>query len=164
MNDNFVFYKSWLDIIESNYPDDNETQKELIRNIVLYGIKGEKNISTEKMFLQQAFAQIDSAKSKHDKRVEAGRNGGKKSKGGGAPFGNQNAKQKTTSKQQANDNVNVNDNVNDNVININNINDSAPNVCAPLNAAQPSAHWEIRQKENGEMRFVKIEHGGGGKI
>lgn len=160
MNDNFVFYKSWLDIIESNYPDDIEIQKELIRNIVLYGIKGEKNISTEKMFLQQAFAQIDSAKSKHDKRVEAGRNGGKKSKGGGAPFGNQNAKQKTTSKQQANDNVNVNDNVNDNVININNNN--APNVCAPLNAAQPSVRWEVREDENGKPRFIKHEYGGGG--
>lgn len=159
MNDNFLFYGSWLDIIESNYPDDINKQNELIRNIVFYGIRGIRNDTIEKMFTQQVFVQIDSAKTKHEKRVEAGRNGGKKSKGGGAPKGNQNAKRKTTSKQQANDNVNDNVNDNDNY-HLHSVNE-APAVCAPPKAAQPSVRWEAKTDENGNTRFVKHEHGGG---
>lgn len=176
ITDNFVFYKSWLDIIKSNYPDDINTQSEIIRNIVLYGIDGERNEGTEKMFLQQVFIQIDAAKSKHDKRVLAGRNGGKASKGGGAPKGNQNAKnygapsgnqnarKQTTSKQQANaSKQQANNNINNNINNNNNIgiDIDTPAVCAPLKAAQPSVRWEVEQDENGNTRFVKHEYGGG---
>lgn len=118
MSDNFLFYSSWLDIIEQNYPDNIAMQNQLIHNIVLYGIRGVRDESVEKMFIQQAYVQIDSAKQKHEKRVEAGRKGGSISKGGGAPKGNQNAKSKTTSKQQANDNVNVKDKVNENTLSL----------------------------------------------
>lgn len=113
MADNFLFYKSWWDIINQHIPD-RSRQNELIRAIVQYGIDGSMEFPEEVMFLQQAYAQIDSAKEKHDKRVEAGRKGGQKSRGGGAPKGNKNAKKKTTSKQQANENDNVNDNENEN--------------------------------------------------
>lgn len=117
MADNFLFYKSWWDIINQHIPG-RERQNELIRAIVQYGIDGTREFPEEIMFLEQAYKQIDSAKDKHDKRVQAGRKGGQKSKGGGAPKGNQNAKKKTTSKQQANenDNVNENENENDNII------------------------------------------------
>lgn len=109
--DNFLFYASWLEIIEQNYKDDIDMQRELIHNIVLYGIRGEENYKTEKMFMQQAFAQIDSAKDKHNKRVDAGRKGGKSGKGESKKrYGNKNA-----SKTQPNDNVNVNVNNIDNL-------------------------------------------------
>lgn len=149
MIDNFVFYKSWLDIIEANYPDDAEMQKELIYNIVIYGIKGIKNDSIEKMFTQQVFAQIDSAKSKHEKRVEAGRKGGQKSKGGGAPVGNQNAKTKTTSKQQANNNSNIHNHKNMNI-------DIISAVGSRLDAEPPSQKKIERKidKETGEVKYV----------
>ena len=161
MNDSFVFYGSWLEIIENNYPDDITKQRELMHNIILYGIRGEANLSIEKMFMQQAYAQIDSAQEKHQRRVEAGRKGGQKSKGGGAPLGNQNAKRKTTSKQQAN--VNDNDNVNDNVISINNnqeINIDAKSTAthrAPLMAArsEPRIEWEETTDEEGRVKYIK---------
>lgn len=154
MNDSFVFYKSWLEIIESNYTNDIGKQRELMHNIILYGIKGEQHDDVERMFLQQAFKQIDSAQEKHNRRVEAGRKGGKSGTGNAKKrYGNKNA-----SKTQANDNVNDNVNENDNY-HLHSVNE-APAVCAPLNAAQPSARWEVEQDENGNTRFVKHEYGG----
>lgn len=154
MNDSFVFYSSWLEIIENNYADDIDKQRELIHNIILYGIKGERRDNVERMFMQQTYAQIDSAQSKHNKRVEAGRKGGKTGYGPAkARYGNKNA-----SKTQANDNVNDNVNVNDN----DNVNlHITPSVCALPKAAQPSVSWEAKTDENGNTRFVKHEHGGG---
>lgn len=154
MNDSFVFYSSWLEIIENNYADDIGKQRELIHNIILYGIKGERRDNVERMFMQQTYAQIDSAQSKHNKRVEAGRKGGKTGYGAAkARYGNKNA-----SKTQANDNVNDNVNVNDN----DNVNlHITPSVCALPKAAQPSVSWEAKTDENGNTRFVKHEHGGG---
>ncbi len=154
MNDSFVFYSSWLEIIENNYADNIAKQRELIHNIILYGIKGERRDNVERMFMQQTYAQIDSAQSKHNKRVEAGRKGGKTGYGAAkARYGNKNA-----SKTQANDNVNDNVNVNDN----DNVNlHITPSVCAPPKAAQPSVSWEAKTDENGNTRFVKHEHGGG---
>ena len=154
MRDSFVFYSSWLEIIENNYADDIDKQRELIHNIILYGIKGERRDNVERMFMQQTYAQIDSAQSKHNKRVEAGRKGGKTGYGAAkARYGNKNA-----SKTQANDNVNDNVNVNDN----DNVNlHITPSVCAPPKAAQPSVSWEAKTDENGNTRFVKHEHGGG---
>lgn len=154
MNDSFVFYSSWLEIIENNYADNIAKQRELIHNIILYGIKGERHDNVERMFMQQTYAQIDSAQSKHNKRVEAGRKGGKTGYGAAkARYGNKNA-----SKTQANDNVNDNVNVNDN----DNVNlHITPSVCAPPKAAQPSVSWEAKTDENGNTRFVKHEHGGG---
>lgn len=150
MVDNFVFYKSWLDIIEDNYPDDIGKQMELIHNIVLYGIRGERNETVEKMFTQQVFAQIDMAKTKHEKRSAAGKKGGQVSKGGGAPKGNQNAKSKTTSKQQANNNSNINMNNNKHI----NIDISADG--SRLDAEPPS------QEE--EKKLVKKINEGTGEI
>ena len=154
MNDSFVFYKSWLEIIEGNYANDIGKQRELIHNIILYGIKGERRDNVERMFMQQTYAQIDSAQFKHNKRVEAGRKGGKTGYGAAkARYGNKNA-----SKTQANDNVNDNVNVNDN----DNVNlHITPSVCAPPKAAQPSVSWEAKTDENGNTRFVKHEYGGG---
>ena len=154
MNDSFVFYSSWLEIIENNYADDIDKQRELIHNIILYGIKGERRDNVERMFMQQTYAQIDSAQSKHNKRVEAGRKGGKTGYGAAkARYGNKNA-----SKTQANDNVNDNVNVNDN----DNVNlHITPSVCALPKAAQPSVSWEAKTDENGNTRFVKHEYGGG---
>ena len=154
MRDSFVFYSSWLEIIENNYADDIDKQRELIHNIILYGIKGERRDNVERMFMQQTYAQIDSAQSKHNKRVEAGRKGGKTGYGAAkARYGNKNA-----SKTQANDNVNDNVNVNDN----DNVNlHITSSVCAPPKAAQPSVSWEAKTDENGNTRFVKHEHGGG---
>lgn len=156
MNDSFVFYSSWLEIIENNYADDIDKQRELIHNIILYGIKGERRDNVERMFMQQTYAQIDSAQSKHNKRVEAGRKGGKTGYGAAkARYGNKNA-----SKTQANDNVN--DNVNVNVNDNDNVNlHITPSVCAPPKAAQPSVSWEAKTDENGNTRFVKHEYGGG---
>lgn len=154
MNDSFVFYKSWLEIIEGNYANDIGKQRELIHNIILYGIKGEQHDDVERMFLQQAFKQIDSAQEKHNRRVEAGRKGGKSGTGNAKRrYGNKNA-----SKTQANDNVNDNVNENDNY-HLHSVNE-APAVCAPLDAAQPSVRWEVEQDENGNTRFVKHEYGG----
>lgn len=169
MADSFVFYRSFDEVI-AQIPEP-ETQLKFYKAIVDYGLNDTTTdfpYPLNLLFIQMC-ASISSAKVKHDKRVEAGRNGGKKSKGGGAPKGNQNAKAKTTSKQQATTSLSLskqqaNDNVNDNV----NVNDNdnvnlhiVPAVCAPLDAAQPSVRWEVRQDENGETRFVKIEHGGG---
>ena len=156
MNDSFVFYSSWLEIIENNYADDIDKQRELIHNIILYGIKGERRDNVERMFMQQTYAQIDSAQSKHNKRVEAGRKGGKTGYGAAkARYGNKNA-----SKTQANDNVN--DNVNVNVNDNDNVNlHITPSVCALPKAAQPSVSWEAKTDENGNTRFVKHEYGGG---
>ena len=119
MNDSFLFYRSWLEQIDKYIQDDNE-KNNLIASIVRYGIEDKKILTGTiiDMFLSQTYAQIDSAKAKHAARVEAGRKGGQKSKGGGAPVGNKNANKnnkQTTSKQQPNDNVNVNDNDNVNV-------------------------------------------------
>lgn len=150
MIDNFVFYAKWLDIIEDNYTD-LETVKELIYRIVLYGIRGERNEELEKMFMQNVFSQIDSAKAKHEKRVEAGRKGGTKSKGGGAPKGNQNAKSKTTSKQQANNSKN--NSINKNTIVLTNNN----SVSGSRLNGEPSTQKKIERKidkETGEVKYV----------
>lgn len=147
MNDSFVFYSSWLEIIENNYADDIDKQRELIHNIILYGIKGERNDSIERMFVQQAFAQIDSAQEKHNRRVEAGRKGGKSGVGNAKRrYGNKNA-----SKTQANDNVNDNVNVNDN----DNVNLHYSAVGSRLNAEPPSPKLvkEINE-ETGEVKYV----------
>ena len=158
MSDSFVFYRSFDEVI-SQIPEP-ETQLKFYKAIVDYGLNDTTTdfpYPLSLLFIQMC-ASISSAKVKHDKRVEAGRNGGKKSKGGGAPKGNQNAKRKTTSKQQANDNVNDNVNVNDN----DNVNlHITPSVCAPPKAAQPSVSWEAKTDENGNTRFVKHEYGGG---
>lgn len=158
MSDSFVFYRSFDEVI-SQIPEP-ETQLKFYKAIVDYGLNDTTTdfpYPLNLLFIQMC-ASISSAKVKHDKRVEAGRNGGKKSKGGGAPKGNQNAKRKTTSKQQANDNVNDNVNVNDN----DNVNlHITPSVCAPPKAAQPSVSWEAKTDENGNTRFVKHEYGGG---
>lgn len=160
MSDSFVFYRSFDEVI-SQIPEP-ETQLKFYKAIVDYGLNDTTTdfpYPLNLLFIQMC-ASISSAKAKHDKRVEAGRNGGKKSKGGGAPKGNQNAKRKTTSKQQANDNVN--DNVNVNVNDNDNVNlHITPSVCAPPKAAQPSVSWEAKTDENGNTRFVKHEHGGG---
>lgn len=145
MRDSFVFYSSWLEIIENNYVDDIDKQRELIHNIILYGIKGERRDNVERMFMQQTYAQIDSAQSKHNKRVEAGRKGGKTGYGAAkARYGNKNA-----SKTQANDNVNDNVNVNDNY-QLTNINKASAG--ARLEAAPPPRGFEW----NGGV----FEHGG----
>lgn len=159
MSDSFVFYRSFDEVI-SQIPEP-ETQLKFYKAIVDYGLNDTTTdfpYPLNLLFIQMC-ASISSAKVKHDKRVEAGRNGGKKSKGGGAPKGNQNAKRKTTSKQQANDNVNDNVNDNDNY-HLHSVNE-APAVCAPPKAAQPSVRWEAKTDENGNTRFVKHEHGGG---
>lgn len=107
---NFLFYNSWWDIIHEEYKDENE-RKELIYAICKYGRTGEKTYPLEKMFLKQAYIQIELAKEKHEKRVEAGRRGGKAGTGDNKKrLGNKNA-----SKTQANVNDNDNDNVKDNV-------------------------------------------------
>ena len=112
---NFVFYLSWMNVIDEEY-EDEQIKKDLVYSIVRYGLLGEKQFPCERLFLKQAFAQIDSAKEIWSARVEAGRKGGLKGKGG-APRGNQNAsKQKQTkanntkTKHNENENENVNDN------------------------------------------------------
>lgn len=113
MADNFLFYKSWWDIIKRHIADESK-QNEMLRAIVQYGIDGTREFPSEIMFLEQTYVQIDSAKSKHDKRVEAGRRGGKAGVGKAkARYGNKNA-----SKTQPNENENENDNenVNENII------------------------------------------------
>lgn len=112
---NFVFYLSWMRIIDEEYKDE-QVKKNLVYAIVRYGLFGEKKYPCERLFLKQAFAQIDSAKALWSARVEAGRKGGLKGKGG-APKGNKNAsKQKQTkannskTKHNENDNENVNEN------------------------------------------------------
>lgn len=169
MPDKFLFYRSFAEIIEQ-IPE-AEAQLKFYKALVNYGLEG---IKTEfeypfSLLFEQMCASISSAQQKHEKRVEAGRKGGQASKGGGAPKGNQNAKNKnnkqTTSKQQANNNINNNINKNNNIgIDIvdDNINTSAPTVCAPLKAAQPSVRvtWETVQDEDGKVRFIKHEHGG----
>lgn len=130
MRDSFVFYGSWLKIIESNYADDINKQRELIHSIILYGIKDEVHDDVERMFLQQSFAQIDAAQKKHQKRVDAGRKGGASGSGKAkARYGNKNA-----SKTQANDNVN--DNVNLHIA----------DVGTRLNAVPPPQGWEWTSK------------------
>lgn len=169
MADSFVFYRSFDEVI-AQIPEP-ETQLKFYKAIVDYGLNDTTTdfpYPLNLLFIQMC-ASISSAKVKHDKRVEAGRNGGKNGKGVSRNQGNNNAKRKNNSKQKqsiannsktiANDNVNDNVNENDNY-HLHSVNE-APAVCAPLNAAQPSVRWEVRQDENGETRFVKIEHGGG---
>lgn len=167
MADSFVFYRSFAENIEK-IPD-ADTQLKFYKAIVVFGLDDVKT-NFEYPFdllFDQMCASISSAKAKHEKRVEAGKKGGKASKGGGAPKGNKNAKSKnnkqTTSKQQAKvskqqANVNGNDNVNG-VITINMDNDLPP-ACAPLNAAQPSVKWEVIRDDDGNARFIKHEYGG----
>lgn len=110
MNDSFVFYRSWLEIIEQEYTD-AETREKLVYAIVMYGVVGKKTYPAEKMFLKQCYAQIDSAIARHEKAVVNG-------KKGGAPKGNKNAskgqKQAEVDLEQPNENDNSNDNENDN--------------------------------------------------
>lgn len=175
MADSFVFYRSFAENIEK-IPD-ADTQLKFYKAIVVFGLN---DVKTDfeypfDLLFDQMCASISSAKAKHEKRVAAGKKGGKKSKGGGAPQLNKNAKKqgaptkngnaiiKTTSKQQAKvskqqANVNGNDNVNG-VITINMDNDLPP-ACAPLNAAQPSVKWEVIRDDDGNARFIKHEYGG----
>lgn len=178
MADSFVFYRSFAENI-AKIPDP-DTQFKFYKAIIDFGLD---DVKTDfeyplDLFFEQMCISISAAKSKHEKRVAAGKKGGKKSKGGGAPQLNKNAKKqgaptkngnaiiKTTSKQQAKTskqqaNVNGNDNFNE-VITINMDNDLPP-ACAPLNAAQPSAIWEVVTDEDGKPRFIKHEHGGNGE-
>lgn len=144
VRDNFLFYGSWLEIIKTQYADDKAKQKELVFAIVEYGIEGTKSYPLEEMFLMQAQAQIDSAKQKHQKRVEAGRAGGRAGKGSSkARVGNKNAKRKQTQPND-NDNVNDNDNENDNIIN--RVNESSSDM--PLEGQ--SSKKEYNQSPFGE--------------
>lgn len=153
-------------------PDADE-QMLMLNALIDYGLDGvEPNLEypLSAMFTQMS-ACIASAQQKHEKRVEAGRNGGKNGKGVSRNKGNTNAKSKANNSKQkqsiANNsktiaNDNVNDNVNDNDNDNYHLHDNnAPAVCAPLKAAQPSVRWEVRQDENGETRFVKIVSDGG---
>lgn len=164
MSDSFVFYRSFEEVIEQ-IPE-AETQLAMYKALAAYGLDGkepELPYPLNLVFIQMQ-ASISGAKRRYEKQTTNGRKGGapkgnQNAKNHGAPRGNQNAK-----KQTKTNNLNVNDNVNDNV----NVNDNdnvnlhiVPAVCAPLDAAQPSVRWEVRQDENGETRFVKIEHGGG---
>ena len=110
MAETFIFYKSWYDLILEEYPDKAD-QDVLIRALVEYGISGVQTYPMEKMFLKQAYCQIDSAKSKWEdirqKRSDAGKAGKGSSK---ARYGNQNA----TKRNKTQDNVNVHVNVNEN--------------------------------------------------
>lgn len=115
---NMLFYASWYDIVQECVADDKD-KLIIIDSLLRYGLKGEKvNINKDylKMFQKQAFAQIDSAQEKHNKRVEAGRKGGIAGKGTTRNVGNVNAKKKNNSETKANENENdnVNDNVNEN--------------------------------------------------
>ena len=156
MSDSFVFYRSFDEVI-SQIPEP-ETQLKFYKAIVDYGLNDTTTdfpYPLNLLFIQMC-ASISSAKVKHDKRVEAGRNGGKSGKGDAKKrYGNENASkrkqsQANASKTQANDNVN--DNVNLHI---------TPSVCALPKAAQPSVSWEAKTDENGNTRFVKHEHGGG---
>jgi len=82
-NENFIFYKSWLDNIAEEYADP-KIKSELILAIATYGIYGIQTFPTERMFLKQCYAQIDTAKKKYETKIENG-------KKGGAPKGNKNA-------------------------------------------------------------------------
>lgn len=119
MNDkkNMLFYSSWLDIIEKA-PGSDIDKYHLILSLLKKGLRDEEiptDIPLYSMFQEQAFAQIDSAQEKHERRVEAGRKGGQNGSGDSKRrLGNKNA-----SKTQANENVNVNVNVNDNDKDIN---------------------------------------------
>lgn len=164
MSDSFVFYRSFDEVI-SQIPEP-ETQLKFYKAIVDYGLNDTTTnfpYPLNLLFIQMC-ASISSAKVKHDKRVEAGRNGGKSGKGDAKKrYGNENASkrkqsQANASKTQANDNVNDNVNVNDN----DNVNlHITPSVCALPKAAQPSVSWEAKTDENGNTRFVKHEYGGG---
>ena len=164
MSDSFVFYRSFDEVI-SQIPEP-ETQLKFYKAIVDYGLNDTTTdfpYPLNLLFIQMC-ASISSAKVKHDKRVEAGRNGGKSGKGDAKKrYGNENASkrkqsQANASKTQANDNVNDNVNVNDN----DNVNlHITPSVCAPPKAAQPSVSWEAKTDENGNTRFIKHEYGGG---
>lgn len=164
MADSFVFYRSFDEVI-AQIPEP-ETQLKFYKAIVDYGLNDTTTdfpYPLNLLFIQMC-ASISSAKVKHDKRVEAGRNGGRNGKGDAKKrYGNENASkrkqsQANASKTQANDNVNDNVNENDNY-HLHSVNE-APAVCAPLNAAQPSVRWEVEQDENGNTRFVKHEYGG----
>lgn len=144
MADNFIFYKSWLDVIQKYRTV--EEQKEIIYAIVQYGILGERNPIIIPEFMEQTFAQIDSAKDKHDKRVSAGKKGGQSGKGSlKARVGNKNASktQANASKTQANENENVNENENENNILIEN--DSSSTISLNRDSLD-----EINKKENKE--------------
>ena len=151
MPDSFVFYISWLENIKAEYPDDIDTQNKLIRRIVDYGLLGIEDFSTERMFMRSTYAQIDSAQTKHQKRVEAGRKGGQNGKGVSRNHGNDNAKKKNNSKTKANDNVNDNVNVNDNDNDNVNLHYSA--VGSRLEA-EPPPQKKIEKRINGETGEV----------
>jgi len=142
---NFLFYKSWYDIVIEQIPE-REKQNELFRAIIEHGITGESELPFEIMFLKQAYAQIDSAKDKHQKRVEAGRKGGKAGKGVSRNKGNQNARRKNNSKTKPNENENDNVNTNDSLsfVIINN------NPSGPLPDGSPSDYRERLEDELGD--------------
>ena len=156
MSDSFVFYRSFDEVI-SQIPEP-ETQLKFYKAIVDYGLNDTTTdfpYPLNLLFIQMC-ASISSAKVKHDKRVEAGRNGGKSGKGDAKKrYGNENASKRKQSQANASE-TQANDNVNDNVnLHI------TPSVCALPKAAQPSVSWEAKTDENGNTRFVKHEHGGG---
>lgn len=117
----FLFYESWLRLIDEEYQDP-KTRQELISAIVRYGVDGVKSFPCERMFLKQVFVQIDSAKEKWENLVsarrEAGKKGGKASGTVKARYGNKNASKTQANANKRNhnenENVNVNDNDNDN--------------------------------------------------
>lgn len=114
---NFVFYLSWLQNIEEEYKDE-QIRKDLVYAIVRYGLYGEKKFPCEKLFLKQAFSQIDSAKAIWAARVEAGKKGGSAKGASKARIGNQNAskrKQTQTNTSKTQHNENDNENVNENI-------------------------------------------------
>ena len=140
-NMNFVFYKSWFDIITEQVQD-RAKQNELFRAIIEHGITGAAEFPSEVMFLKQAYVQIDSAKAKHQKRVEAGRKGGKAGRGKAkARYGNKNAS-KTQPNDNDNDNVNTNDSLSFVII------DNNPS--GPLPDGSPSDYREKLEDELGD--------------
>lgn len=130
-HESFVFYKSWVDIIEKKYGNKPDIKKKLYLAIIQYGIRKEATYPAEDMFLMQVYAQIDSAHAKHDARVEAGRKGGQNGKGDAkARPKNKNASKRKQTQPNVNDNVNANVNANDNIIN------TSPGI-GPSDEAQP---------------------------
>ncbi len=112
MQESFIFYRSFCEVLEEVYKQDPKTALELYRAISNYALKDEEPKLTgyAKAIFLSIKPQIDANK----KRYEDGRKGGrpKKEKTTGfekeKPLVSENAKNKKP-------NVNVNDNVNDNV-------------------------------------------------
>lgn len=143
MSDSFVFYRSFEEIIEQ-IPD-ADTQLKMYKALAAYGLDGkepELPYPLNLVFMQMQ-ASISGAKRRYEKQTTYGRKGGapkgnQNAKNHGAPKGNQNAK-----KQTKTNNLNVNDNVNDND-NVNvNVNDNiSVSAGTRLDAVPPPQGWE----------------------